>query len=649
MACVECCALLGRRKPRQSVRAERWQPADLGRRAREAEGAESRRAPSGGPKCAPPRQRIEEFELKCYKLTRDRLLVNAHVRWRRLVGEAAPQSGETGAKMRARPLTCLAEGRQFLDDVQSGRPASVSKIRLVYDNSSERVIGRELRVCPIEQDFEPQAEQSASGSFVLLERDQDEEKADEQTSQTRLVAAAELPPVSETNQEAELEDGKDPEAASLEEHSGQLALVAAAADLERELLRSLELKPASGSGTSVQQAKGDRIAWTRPSFFDRLLNFGRRAAAGAPAAMISYNNTEARHLAVQLHAELERLGVRTYLDLIEIQTGSDWQDSLNWAILNCRAFVPLVTRSYGETLWTSRECKLADLLGKRIIPIHFQQTSWPPPSLAIQFATLQYLDWRQSSLASSNSRPTVASGPLSEWPGESVRSIARQIHKCLKSTPADQPARVGSSVRATALQLSPSSANPTGGCPSCAGRAQSHPLALEAPSRCQAANDSGYDTTGELSVGALAGPRPVSPDSPLVDSTNSGRFAYGSLSSADCALTRISASCEADAEEEAEEREDLATSGRNSQVLADEQDSGLLGRLFEHSAERRQVLESGAAKQRARKRKLKEKEKEKEKKDGRRSFGGRAMRALGRVRRSLVPPQLTGGRARLLA
>ena len=47
-----------------------------------------------------------------------------------------------------------------------------------------------------------------------------------------------------------------------------------------------------------------------------------------------------------------------FQDVHEIFCGSDWQDSLNFAVSHCSVFVPLVTPRYGETQWTNREvCK----------------------------------------------------------------------------------------------------------------------------------------------------------------------------------------------------------------------------------------------------------------------------------------------------
>jgi len=40
-----------------------------------------------------------------------------------------------------------------------------------------------------------------------------------------------------------------------------------------------------------------------------------------------------------------------------------------------------------------KQVKLADILGKYIIPVSFL-TEWPPQSLAIQFSTTQYINWK---------------------------------------------------------------------------------------------------------------------------------------------------------------------------------------------------------------------------------------------------------------
>ncbi len=106
--------------------------------------------------------------------------------------------------------------------------------------------------------------------------------------------------------------------------------------------------------------------------------------------LLSYVHTEASLYAQLIKTALEVMGYSVFLDIHCIEGGKDWQDVLNNAITNCSLFVPLITMQYGQTLWTNREVKLADILGKLILPVNFNQT-WPPKCLAIQFATTQYI------------------------------------------------------------------------------------------------------------------------------------------------------------------------------------------------------------------------------------------------------------------
>lgn len=117
-----------------------------------------------------------------------------------------------------------------------------------------------------------------------------------------------------------------------------------------------------------------------------------RKSIESPEIMLSYVHKESSGPAARLSEELSRLGYTVFLDKNDIKPGDDWQDVLNEAVCNCRLFIPLVTPLYGLTEWTNREVKLADTLGKMIIPVTFL-SSWPPMCLAIQFATTQYIKW----------------------------------------------------------------------------------------------------------------------------------------------------------------------------------------------------------------------------------------------------------------
>ena len=66
-----------------------------------------------------------------------------------------------------------------------------------------------------------------------------------------------------------------------------------------------------------------------------------------------------------------------------------------------------------QTLWTNREVKLADVLGKIIVPVNLL-ARWPPQCLAIQFATTQYVSWPHSNTNM-------------EWNGEVVARVTKEI------------------------------------------------------------------------------------------------------------------------------------------------------------------------------------------------------------------------------
>ncbi|KAH9416840.1 hypothetical protein DERP_011955 [Dermatophagoides pteronyssinus] len=144
--------------------------------------------------------------------------------------------------------------------------------------------------------------------------------------------------------------------------------------------------------------------------------------------MISYVRHEAADHALQLKKSLLECGFSVYLDVHEIQMGSDWQDSLNSAVQNCNYFVPLITQNYGRTQWTNREIKLADIKQKHIIPINFLDL-WPPECLAIQFATTQYISWNPHSDSNEpNNRYDGKTWPIEEiW--EVTNLIKERINK----------------------------------------------------------------------------------------------------------------------------------------------------------------------------------------------------------------------------
>lgn len=150
--------------------------------------------------------------------------------------------------------------------------------------------------------------------------------------------------------------------------------------------------------------------------------------------LISYVRAEAAEHAINLKRKLTDIGFSVYLDVHEIKSGLDWQDSLNYAVSNCEVFIPLVTPRYGETQWTNREVKLADVLGKPIIPISFLE-EWPPRCLAIQFATTQYIWWKspqQIQEEIKSGRETEARD-IRVWDSGYIEGVAKEIETRLKT------------------------------------------------------------------------------------------------------------------------------------------------------------------------------------------------------------------------
>ncbi|EEC15163.1 hypothetical protein IscW_ISCW010870 [Ixodes scapularis] len=77
--------------------------------------------------------------------------------------------------------------------------------------------------------------------------------------------------------------------------------------------------------------------------------------------------------------------------------------------------------------------KLADYIGKFVIPVNFLRT-WPPNHLAIQFASIQYIDWRKPSEVQQGSRESDGEEEesLRVWEKRSVERVASDIFSSLR-------------------------------------------------------------------------------------------------------------------------------------------------------------------------------------------------------------------------
>ena len=107
-------------------------------------------------------------------------------------------------------------------------------------------------------------------------------------------------------------------------------------------------RPGSKRGSSIVRR------WSQKKS-DKVIRMVKSSAHTTHSIMLSYARAEGADHALNLKLELRKLNITVYLDVHEIGTGTDWQDSLNNAVSNCVMFVPLVTPMYGNTQWTNRE------------------------------------------------------------------------------------------------------------------------------------------------------------------------------------------------------------------------------------------------------------------------------------------------------
>lgn len=250
---------------------------------------------------------------------------------------------------------------------------------------------------------------SAAESLVALDDDLHESQLLEETSEQKLEDQSQSYQMNDDSVTLSQACQTSFELVSRHEISDQMEVEEAQPTKQMRAWRRLfRLRPKVGLGVALGAC--------RPSF----------------TIMISYQHAEAQKYAVRLKRALVRLGLSTYLDIDEIASGSDWQDQLNAAVLNCAVLVCLVTPSYGETLWTARELKLADSAGKQILPVNFSQT-WPPPSLAIQLASRQFIAaWL--SPASLRVRQFHAGQRGPKWTEADARRVAGQVAGALTSS-----------------------------------------------------------------------------------------------------------------------------------------------------------------------------------------------------------------------
>ena len=95
-----------------------------------------------------------------------------------------------------------------------------------------------------------------------------------------------------------------------------------------------------------------------------------------PYIFISYSHRDTDRVVPLLEA-MERAGYRIWYDE-GIEAGSRWTRTLAEKILNCKIFLPLLSRACVASDFCRRELALATEERKSIVPVHMESVTLPP-------------------------------------------------------------------------------------------------------------------------------------------------------------------------------------------------------------------------------------------------------------------------------
>lgn len=88
---------------------------------------------------------------------------------------------------------------------------------------------------------------------------------------------------------------------------------------------------------------------------------------------ISYSREQnTTSIAINLKRDLEKEGIKVWLDLTDISSGSDWHSAIGEGLRKCKALIPIITRRYLHSKYCKNELFMADSLQKDIFPIFLE-------------------------------------------------------------------------------------------------------------------------------------------------------------------------------------------------------------------------------------------------------------------------------------
>lgn len=122
--------------------------------------------------------------------------------------------------------------------------------------------------------------------------------------------------------------------------------------------------------------------------FDIMISY-RVPETGRPTPQ----HKEADNTAPQLQQRLVAAGYSVFLDVDNLQGGTDWLGDITAAVQSSTAIVPIVSSTYGDrekSPFTYKEYVLAESCKKVIVPV-FHSGTFPPQALALHMLTMQYV------------------------------------------------------------------------------------------------------------------------------------------------------------------------------------------------------------------------------------------------------------------
>ncbi|KAL6749460.1 hypothetical protein V8C86DRAFT_2845564 [Haematococcus lacustris] len=91
-----------------------------------------------------------------------------------------------------------------------------------------------------------------------------------------------------------------------------------------------------------------------------------------------------------LKSALEAHGYSVFVGESDIEGGASWVQTIQVAITDCQVFIPVCSKTYGDTKWTLRELHAADEANKEILPL-WHSGDYPPKPVSIYLGNVQRL------------------------------------------------------------------------------------------------------------------------------------------------------------------------------------------------------------------------------------------------------------------